>query len=45
VPIPLAVAVALRQPFGDKADHLAQTVSIRRLFNKSPQVQHIVGHR
>ena len=35
----------LHQPFGGKADHLAQQVSVWALLNKRPQVHHLVGHR
>ena len=35
----------LHQPLGGKADHLTQQIGIRCLFQKAPQVHHVVGHR
>jgi hypothetical protein len=35
----------LHQPLRGKADHLAQQIGIRRLFQKAAQVHHVVGHR
>src|SRR5690606_22708169 len=33
------------QPLAGKADHLAQQVSVRALFQQRPQVHHLIGHR
>ncbi len=35
----------LHQPFGGKADHLAQDIGVRGLLYERAQVHHVVGHR
>ena len=33
------------QPLGGEADHLAQEIGVRTLFQKRAKVHHLVGHR
>ena len=40
-----AADLQLHQPFGRKADHLAQQVRIRGLLHKVAEVHHVGGHR
>ena len=35
----------LHQPFGGKADHLAQQIGVRGLLHEGAQAHHVVGHR
>jgi hypothetical protein len=35
----------LHQPLGGEADHLAQQLSVRALFQERAKVHHLVGHR
>ncbi len=35
----------IHQPFGGKADHVAQKIGVGGLFERGAKVHHLVGHR